>query len=66
MHGAGRHEASQWLFRRPVGAEVRGARLTLRLFIPDNADRDLGTMTLRAEINGHAPCGQKDSPIPAT
>jgi hypothetical protein len=37
---------------RPAGAEASGARLTLRLFIPDSQIRDLGPMTLRAFVNG--------------
>jgi hypothetical protein len=39
---------------RPAGAEADGARLTLRLFIPDSQIRDLGPMTLRAFVNGRA------------
>jgi hypothetical protein len=45
--------------RRPVGAEVRGATLTLHLFIPDSQIRDLGSITLRAEIDGHPLSGEK-------
>jgi hypothetical protein len=37
---------------RPPGAEASGARLTLRLFIPDSQIRHLGPMTLRAFVNG--------------
>jgi hypothetical protein len=40
--------------RPPDGADLDGGRLTLHLFIPDLQIRDLGSMTLRAEINGHA------------
>ncbi|HEX4274569.1 MAG TPA: hypothetical protein VHZ74_04410 [Bryobacteraceae bacterium] len=40
--------------QRPSGAAASGARLTLRLFIPENQIRDLGPMTLTAYVNGHS------------
>jgi hypothetical protein len=40
--------------RRPAGADVGGARLSLQLFIPETQIRDLGPMTLHSDINGHA------------
>jgi hypothetical protein len=39
---------------RPPDAEKNGARLTLHLVIPETQIRDLGAMTLRAEVNGHS------------
>jgi len=46
---------------RPAGAKADGARLTLRLFIPDSQIRDLGPMT-SSGVCQWAPAGH-DEPI---
>jgi hypothetical protein len=61
LEGFGGVEANEWRWterrfsvalRRPGSAETAGARLTMRLFIPENQIRDLGPLTLNAYING--------------
>ena len=37
----------------PQGADRRGARLQVRLFIPDRQIQQIGAMTLNADVDGH-------------
>jgi hypothetical protein len=41
------------MLQPPAGSDRAGARLQVRLFIPDNQIAKLGSMTLSADIDGH-------------
>jgi hypothetical protein len=41
------------MLKTPAGSEQNGATLRLRLFIPDNQIKNLGPITMSADVDGH-------------